>query len=178
MGMVVHIHNPSTRKLRGEEGISSCDQPWSYSGLETKNIIYLCTKKKSFHVYQKSEQFIPEIQVQIQPIAPTELYILISGIRREHDIPFVLGLPFKSFFPPPIVNFLQYRWNAELNFLPSHYWLNDTLEQDTFTKESSKEKLGLSLIIHPCKKVCNICTNGSRSWQSIFAWSAWSYCKG
>lgn len=53
--------------------------------------------------------FIPEIQVQIQPIAPTELYTLISGIRRDHDIPFALGLPLKSFSPPPIVNFLQYR---------------------------------------------------------------------
>lgn len=99
MGMVVHIHNPSMRKLRGEDDVGSCDQPWPYSDLETKNIIIYAPKKQHFHVYQKSEQFIPEIHVQIQPIAPTELYILISGIGREHDIPFALGLPFKSFSP-------------------------------------------------------------------------------
>lgn len=62
-------------------------------------------KKKHFHVYQKSEQFIPEIHVQIRPIAPTELYILLSGIRREHDISFALGFPFKPFFFPSYSEF-------------------------------------------------------------------------
>lgn len=88
----------SNRKLRGGDKLA----PAPANSLDHTMIQKLRTlfmhQKKSFHVYQKSEQFIPEIHVQIQPIAPTELYILISGIRREHDIPFALGFPLKPFF--------------------------------------------------------------------------------
>lgn len=86
------------QKLRGGDKLA----PAPANSLDHTMIQKLRTlfmhQKKSFHVYQKSEQFIPEIHVQIQPIAPTELYILISGIRREHDIPFALGFPLKPFF--------------------------------------------------------------------------------